>query len=109
MNYAYQSKTKFILVKRKILEVIHWSVLIFLVLSSLIFVIEVAPMQNADQVIIKDNRLMFCTNDHCVNYAEKTYWTFLEMFVVEIIVGGLALVAIREEISIERRVEDHKL
>ncbi len=95
--------------KRKILEAIHWSVVIFLILSSLIFVIEVAPMQNADQVMLKDNRLMFCTENHCVNFAEKIYWTFLEIFVVEIIVGGLALVAIREEISIEQRAENHKL
>jgi len=95
--------------KHKILEIIHWSVIIFLVSSALIFVIEVSPLLNPDDIVIKDNRILFCNNGECVKLGEKIYWTFVEIFIVEIVVGALALVAIREEISIEKRAEDHKL
>jgi hypothetical protein len=95
-------------VKRLVLEGIHWSVLIFLVISSIIFVFEVAPLRNSDQMEIKDNRIVFCEDDKCVNLGEKIYWTFLEIFMIEIIVGGLALFAIREEISLEKRGKKDK-
>ena len=95
--------------KRRILEVIHWSILAFLVIASVLFVIEVAPVQEADRVITKENQILFCSNTECVDILDKIYWTFLKVFIIEIIVGGLALVAIREEISIEKRAEEHKL
>lgn len=95
--------------KSKILEIVHWSVVIFLVVSILIFVIEVSPLLNPDDIVIKDNHLLFCNNGECVKLGEKIYWTFIEIFVVEIVVGALALVAIREEISIEKRSEDNSL
>lgn len=66
-------------------------------------------MQEADKVVTKDNQLLFCSDTECVDILDKIYWTFLKVFIIEIIVGGLALVAIREEISIEKRVEEHKL
>lgn len=95
--------------KYGILEIIHWSVVIFLIASALIFVIGVSPLLNPDDIIIKDNHLLFCNNGECVKLGEKIYWTFVEIFIVEIVVGVLALVAIREGISIEKRSKDHKL
>gem|GEM_PF-5133927 len=95
--------------KYKILEIIHWAVVIFLISSALIFVLEVSPLLNPDDIIIKDNHILFCNNGECVKLGEKIYWTFVEIFIVEIVVGALALVAIREEISIEKRAKDHKL
>jgi hypothetical protein len=95
--------------KRKILEIIHWSVVIFLVSSVLIFVFEVSPLLNPDDIVIKDNHLLFCNKGECIKLGEKIYWTFVEIFIVEIVVGALALVAIREEISIEKRAEDNEL
>jgi hypothetical protein len=83
--------------------------MIFLISSVLIFVIGVSPLLNPDDIVIKDNHLLFCNNGECVKLGEKIYWTFVEIFVVEIVVGALALVAIREEISIEKRSKDHKL
>lgn len=95
--------------KRRVLEVIHWSILAFLVIASILFMIEVAPVQEAERIVTKENQILFCTNSECVDFADKIYWTFVKVFVIEIIVGGLALVAIREEISIEKRAEEHKL
>ncbi len=95
--------------KRRVLEVIHWVVVIFLVISVVIFIFETSSLLNPDDVVIKDNKLYFCESNHCVNLGEKIFWTFLEILLVEVVVGGLALVAIREEISIEKRSEEHKL
>ena len=95
--------------KRKILEIIHWSVIIFLILSALIFIIEVSPLINPEDIVIKDNHLLICNNGECMKFGEKIYWTFIEIFIVEIVVAALALVAIREEISIEKRSEKHEL
>lgn len=95
--------------KHKILEIIHWSVIIFLISSALIFVIEVSPLLNPDDIVVKDNHILFCNKGECVKLGEKIYWTFVEIFIVEIVVGALALVAIREEISLEKRAEDHEL
>ncbi len=44
-----------------------------------------------------------------MKFGEKIYWTFIEIFIVEIVVAALALVAIREEISIEKRSENREL
>jgi hypothetical protein len=63
---------------------------------------------NPDDIIVKDNHLLFCNNGECVKLGEKIYWTFVEIFIVEIVVGALALVAIRGEISIAKRVKDYK-
>ena len=92
-----------------IFEILHWSVVIFLISSVLIFVVEVSPLLNPDDIVVKDNHLLFCNNGECVKLGEKIYWTFVEIFIVEIVVGALALVAIRAEISIEKRVKDYKL
>jgi hypothetical protein len=92
--------------KYKILEVIHWAVVIFLISSSLVFIFEVSPLLNPDDIVIKDGHLLFCNNGECVKLGEKIYWTFIEIFAVEMVVGGLALVAIREEISLEKRTKD---
>lgn len=91
--------------KKKILIGIHWSVLTFLVISAIIFIIEVSPLINPDDVVIKDNHVLFCENGHCVKLGEKIYWTFLEIFIVELVLGGLALFAIIETISLEKRIE----
>lgn len=95
--------------KYRMLEVIHWSVVVFLISSVLIFVIEVSPLLNPDDIVVKDNHLLFCNNGECVKLGEKIYWTFVEIFIVEIVVGALALIAIRGEISIAKRVKDYKL
>lgn len=95
--------------KYKILEIIHWAVVIFLIISSLIFVFEVSSLLNPDDIVIKDNHILYCKNGECVKLGEKIYWTFIEIFIVELVVGALALVAIREEISIEKRAKDHTL
>lgn len=95
--------------KYKVLEFIHWGVVIFLISSVVIFVIEVGPLLNPDDIVIKDNHILFCQNGNCVKLGEKIYWTFVEIFAVEIVVGALALVAIREEISLEKRAKDHNL
>ena len=95
--------------KYKVLEFIHWGVVIFLISSVVIFVIEVGPLLNPDDIVIKDNHILFCQNGSCVKLGEKIYWTFVEIFAVEIVVGALALVAIREEISLEKRAKDHNL
>jgi hypothetical protein len=89
--------------KRIILEGIHWSIIVFLVLSAIIFAIEVSPLLNGDEVIVKDNHILFCENGHCIKLGEKIYWTFLEIFIVEIVIGGLALVVLRENISLKKR------
>ena len=91
--------------KKKILIGLHWSVLIFLVISAIIFFIEVSPLANPDDVLIKDNHVLFCENGHCVKLGEKIYWTFLELFIVEMVLGGLALFAIMETVSLEKRIE----
>jgi len=96
-------------VKHRILEFIHWGVVIFLISSVLVFVMEVGPLLNPDDIVIKDNHILFCENSNCVKLGEKIYWTFVEIFAVEIVVGALALVAIREEISLEKRTKDHNL
>ena len=70
---------------------------------------EVGPLLNPDDIVIKDNHILFCENSNCVKLGEKIYWTFVEIFAVEIVVGALALVAIREEISLEKRAKDHNL
>ncbi|MDC8452600.1 MAG: hypothetical protein LV477_06790 [Candidatus Nitrosotalea sp.] len=95
--------------KHKVLEFIHWGVVIFLISSILVFVLEVGPLLNPDDMVIKDNHILFCQNGSCVKLGEKIYWTFVEIFAVEIVVGALALVAIREEISLEKRAKDHNL
>ncbi|HZS73082.1 MAG TPA: hypothetical protein VFA69_01125 [Candidatus Nitrosotalea sp.] len=95
--------------KHRILEFIHWGVVIFLISSVLVFVMEVGPLLNPDDIVIKDNHILFCENSNCVKLGEKIYWTFVEIFAVEIVVGALALVAIREEISLEKRTKDHNL
>ena len=95
--------------KHRVLKIIHWGVIVFLVSSVLVFVIGVSPLLNPDDIVVKDNHILFCQNGQCVKLGEKIYWTFVEIFVVEIVVGVLALVAIHEEISIEKRAEDHTL
>jgi len=95
--------------KYEVFEIIHWSVVIFLISSVLIFVVEVSPLLNPDDIVVKDNHLLFCDNNGCIKLGEKIYWTFVEIFIVEIVVGALALVAIRGEISIAKRVKDYKL
>ncbi len=95
--------------KHRVLKIIHWGVIVFLVSSALVFVIQVSPLLNPDDMVVKDNHILFCQNGQCIKLGEKIYWTFVEIFVVEIVVGALALVAIREEISIEKRAEDHTL
>ena len=95
--------------KHKVLEFIHWGVVIFLISSILVFVFEVGPLLNPDDLVIKDNHILFCQNGSCVKLGEKIYWTFVEIFAVEIVVGALALVAIREEISLEQRTKDGNL
>ncbi len=95
--------------KHKVLEFIHWGVVIFLISSVLVFVFEVGPLLNPDDIVIKDNHILFCQNGSCVKLGEKIYWTFVEIFTVEIVVGALALVAIREEISLEKRTKDRNL
>lgn len=93
--------------KRRVLEFIHWGVIVFLALSVLVFVIDVEPLLNPDDIIVKDNHVLFCQNGNCVKLGEEIYWTFVEIFAVEIVVGALALVAIRAEISLEKRVKDN--
>lgn len=95
--------------KHKVLEFIHWGVVIFLISSILVFVLEVGPLLDPDDLVIKDNHILFCQNGSCVKLGEKIYWTFVEIFAVEIVVGALALVAIREEISLEKRTKDGNL
>ena len=95
--------------KHKVLEFIHWGVVIFLISSVLVFVFEVGPLLNPDDIMIKDNHILFCQNGNCVKLGEKIYWTFVEIFAVEIVVGALALVAIQEEISLEKRAKDYNL
>ncbi|HEX5457764.1 MAG TPA: hypothetical protein VFX64_05190 [Candidatus Nitrosotalea sp.] len=95
--------------KHKVLEFIHWGVIAFLSLSVLVFVIDVEPLLNPDDMIVKDNHVLFCQNGNCVKLGEEIYWTFVEIFAVEIVVGALALVAIRAEISLEKRVKDDAL
>ena len=95
--------------KQKIVEFILWGVVIFLISSILVFVLEVGPLLNPDDIVVKDNHILFCQNGSCVKLGEKIYWTFVEIFAVEIVVGALALVAIREEISLEKRTKDHNL
>jgi hypothetical protein len=95
-------------VKYKILEILYWSVLIFLISSALIFIIEVSPLLNPDDIVMKDGHLQFCDNGICVKLGEKIYWTFVEIFIVEIVVGALAIIAIREEVSIKKWNKDHK-
>ena len=95
--------------KHKVLEFIHWGVIAFLALSVLVFVIDVEPLLNPDDIIVKDNHVLFCQNGHCVKLGEEIYWTFVEIFTVEIVVGALALVAIRAEISLAKRVKDSSL
>ena len=95
--------------KHKVLEFIHWGVVIFLISSILVFVLEVGPLLDPDDLVIKDNHILFCQNGSCVKLGEKIYWTFVEIFAVEIVVGALALVAIREEISLEKRTKDRNL
>lgn len=70
---------------------------------------EAFPLLNPEDIVIKDGHLLFCNNGECVKLGEKIYWTFLEIFVVEMVVGALAIVAIREEISIKKRIKDHTL
>jgi hypothetical protein len=94
--------------KYLIFEIIHWSVVIFLISSVLIFVVEVSPLLNPDDIVVKDNHILFCNNGDCVKLGEKIYWTFVEIFIVEIVVGALALVAIRGEISIAKHIKDYK-
>ena len=74
-------------------------------MSAIIFIIEVSPLANPDDVFVKDNHVLFCENGHCVKLGEKIYWTFLELFIVEMVLGGLALFAIIETISLEKRIE----
>lgn len=60
----------------------------FLVLSAMIFVIELAPLLNPDDIVVKDNHVLFCHNGKYVKLGEKIYWIFIEIFVVVIVVGA---------------------
>lgn len=93
--------------KYQVLGILNLVVIIFLISSSLVFIFEAFPLLNPDDIVIKDSHLLFCNNGECLKLGEKIYWTFLEIFVVEMVVGALAIVAIREEISIKKRIKDH--
>jgi hypothetical protein len=88
--------------KHKILLLIHWLIIIALIVSSTIFVLDEIELANSEAEII-DGKIVFCNENGCTSYQEKTFLTFLKIFIFEIVVAILALVALREGISLEKR------
>ena len=93
--------------KHVLLILIHWVIIIALIISSIIFIFDEAELSKSNAEI-KDGKLMFCTTDDCVSYTAKISGTFLKIFIFEIIVAILALVALREGISLEKRFKSQK-
>ena len=94
--------------KHILLILIHWAIIISLIISSIIFIFDEVELSRSNAEI-KDGKLMFCTTDDCVSYTTKISWTFLKIFIFEIIVAILALVALREGISLEKRFKSQKM
>jgi hypothetical protein len=94
--------------KHILLILIHWAIIIALIISSIIFIFDEAELSRSNAEI-KDGKLMFCTTDGCVSYTTKISWTFLKIFIFEIIVAILALIALREGISLEKRFKSQKI
>jgi hypothetical protein len=94
--------------KHILLISIHWAIILALIISSIIFILDEAELSKSNAEI-KDGKLMFCTTNECISYTTKISWTFLKIFIFEIIVAVLALVALREGISLEKRFKSQKL
>lgn len=91
--------------KHKILLAIHWSIIVALVISAIIFVVDETELA-ASKAEIRDGLILFCNDDKCTSYQEKISSTFLKIFIFEIIVAILALVALQEGISLEKRFNE---
>ena len=91
--------------KHKLLLTIHWSIIFALVISAVIFVVDETELAHS-KAEIKDGLILFCNDEKCISYQEKISSTFLKIFIFEIIVAVLALVALREGISLERRFDN---
>ena len=88
--------------KHKILLSIHWLIIIALIISAIIFILDEIELANSEAEI-RDGKILFCNENECVSYQAKTFSTFLKIFIFETIVAILALVALREGISLEKR------
>ncbi len=88
--------------KHKILLLIHWLIIIALIISSIIFVLDEIELASSEAEI-RDGKILFCNENECTSYQAKTSTTFLKIFIFETIVAILALVALREGISLEKR------
>jgi hypothetical protein len=94
--------------KHVLLILIHWAIIIALIISATIFIFDEAELSKSNAEI-KDGKLMFCSDNNCVSYTTKISWTLLKIFIFEIIVAILALVALREGISLEKRFKSQKI
>ena len=94
--------------KHILLISIHWVIIIALIISSIIFILDEAELSKLNAEI-KDGKLVFCTTNECVSYTTKISGTFLKIFIFEIIVAILALVALREGISLEKRFKSREV
>ena len=94
--------------KHILLISIHWVIIIALIISSIIFILDEIELTKSNAEI-KDGKLVFCSINECISYTTKVSWTFLKIFIFEIIVAVLALVALREGISLEKRFKSQKL
>lgn len=95
------------LTKHIILLVIHWSVIVALIISAIIFVLDEIELANS-KTEIQDGKILICNENECISYQAKTSITFLKIFIFEIIVAILALVALREGISLEKRFGERR-
>ncbi|NDB62355.1 MAG: hypothetical protein EB170_00505 [Nitrosopumilaceae archaeon] len=95
------------LTKHIILLVIHWSVIVALIISAIIFVLDEIELANS-KTEIQDGKILICNENECTSYQAKTSLTFLKIFIFEIIVAILALVALREGISLEKRFGERR-
>lgn len=88
--------------KHKVLLSIHWSIIAALIISAIIFVLDEIELAKLETKIM-DGKILSCNEAGCSSYHEKIHSTFLKIFIFEIIVAILALVALREGISLEKR------